>query len=63
MAVLRAASAALCLAAALVPAPARALGHVDAALLTDYISYARAHVHPQLSDAAAEALVEVYEVF
>ncbi len=40
--------------------PARAVGHVDAALLTDYVSYARAHVHPQLSDAAAEALVEGY---
>jgi DNA replication licensing factor MCM4 len=40
--------------------PARAVGHVDAALLTDYISYARAHVHPQLSDGAAEALVEGY---
>jgi DNA replication licensing factor MCM4 len=40
--------------------PVRAAGHVDAALLTDYISYARAHVHPELSDAAAEALVEGY---
>jgi len=40
--------------------PARAQGVVEAALLTDYISYARAHVHPALSDEAAEALVEGY---
>lgn len=40
--------------------PARAAGVVDASLLTDYISYARAHVHPELSDGAAKALVEGY---
>ena len=40
--------------------PARAQGCVEASLLTDYISYARAHVHPALSDEAAEALVEGY---
>ena len=40
--------------------PPRAAGAIPAALLTDYISYARAHVHPELSDAAASALVEGY---
>jgi DNA replication licensing factor MCM4 len=40
--------------------PERARGCVEAALLTDYISFARAHVHPELSDGAAEELVEGY---
>ena len=33
---------------------------VDQALLTDYISYARSHVHPRLTDDAAELLINGY---
>ena len=40
--------------------PQRAASVVDATLLTDYISYARAAVHPELSDTAAKALVDGY---
>jgi len=40
--------------------PQRAASVVDAALLTDYISYARAAIHPELSDAAARVLVDGY---
>ena len=40
--------------------PQRAQGCIPPDLLTDYISYARACVHPELSDEACEALVEGY---
>jgi len=40
--------------------PQRKRGIIDATLLTDYVSYARAFVQPVLSDEAAEELVEGY---
>lgn len=40
--------------------PARASGEVDMSLLTDFISHARAHCHPQLTDEAATLLVNGY---
>lgn len=35
-------------------------GMVDLAILTAYMSYARKHIHPQLSDEAAEELTRGY---
>ena len=40
--------------------PQKKRGAIDATLLTDYVSYARANVQPVLSDEAAEELVEGY---
>ena len=40
--------------------PAKVTGALDAATLTEYISYARAKYHPVLNDEAAEMLVEGY---
>jgi len=40
--------------------PRRRRGAIDASLLTDYVSYARAAIQPVLSDEAAEELVEGY---
>lgn len=40
--------------------PQKKRGVIDATLLTDYVSYARAFVQPVLSDEAAEELVEGY---
>jgi len=33
---------------------------LDISTLTDYVSYARKHIHPQLSDEAAEELTRGY---
>lgn len=33
---------------------------LDLSTLTDYVSYARKHIHPQLSDEAAEELTRGY---
>ena len=35
-------------------------GPLPTALLTDYVSYARSHCHPKLSDGAAKRLIEGY---
>jgi DNA replication licensing factor MCM4 len=40
--------------------PKKKRGAIPAELLTDYVSYARANVQPQVSDEAAEELVEGY---
>jgi DNA replication licensing factor MCM4 len=33
---------------------------LDLSTLTDYVSYARKHIHPQLSDEAADELITGY---
>lgn len=33
---------------------------LDISTLTDYVSYARKHIHPQLSDEAADELITGY---
>lgn len=38
----------------------RETGMIDVATLSAYISYARMHVHPELTDEAAKSLVEIY---
>ena len=40
--------------------PQKKRGAIEASLLTDYVSFARSHVQPVLSDEAAEELVEGY---
>jgi DNA replication licensing factor MCM4 len=40
--------------------PQKKRGAIEAELLTDYVSYARSHVQPVLSDEAAHELVEGY---